>query len=163
MATKICVDAGNRKEFLTRGTKKSCRLMTCNVAREIARLTRGEKYIGECGNFEVAGRQSIGLSYERDYFLVCSTCFSINSLKLSIRLVVGLPFWNLKPACVKLFLFEDLVDQPVEITPDMTLPGSQMGLIVLQFLQSPVLLKFGRGIISDFVQSLGHFPQVHIF
>ena len=53
MTTKIGLDAGNRKEFLTRGTQESWRLMTCNEAREIARLTRGEKFIDECGNFEV--------------------------------------------------------------------------------------------------------------
>ena len=53
MMTKNSVDARNRKEFLTRGRKESCRLMTCNEAGETARLTRGEKLTGECGDYEV--------------------------------------------------------------------------------------------------------------
>ena len=53
MTFKISIDAQNRKAFLTRGKKESCRLMTCNEAREITRFTRGEKFIGECGDLEV--------------------------------------------------------------------------------------------------------------
>ena len=33
--------------------------MTCNEAREIAGLTRGKKFIGECGNFEVDSMVSL--------------------------------------------------------------------------------------------------------
>ena len=49
--------------------------MACDEAREIARVTRGEKFISECGNFEVDSMVNWHLVKRNEFnYFYCITC-----------------------------------------------------------------------------------------